>query len=39
MNIMVILTFAFVVLAEIAIPLILGYYIIKKFDLGWNIFL
>ena len=39
MDIMVVLTFAFVVLAEIAIPLILGYCIIKKFDLGWSIFL
>lgn len=39
MDIMVVLTFALVVLAEIAVPLILGYCIIKKFDLGWNIFL
>jgi uncharacterized membrane protein YhfC len=39
MDIMVVLTFALVVLAEIAIPLILGYCIIKKFDLGWSIFL
>jgi len=39
MNIMIILTFALVVLAEIAIPLALGYYIIKKFDLKWTIFL
>ncbi|KQC05152.1 MAG: hypothetical protein APR55_06035 [Methanolinea sp. SDB] len=39
MDIMVVLTFALVVLAEIAIPLILGYCIIKKFNLGWSIFL
>jgi uncharacterized membrane protein YhfC len=39
MSIMVIFTFALVVAAEIAIPLALGYYIIKKFGLNWSIFL
>lgn len=39
MNIPVILTFALVVVIEIAIPLTLGYCLIRKFGLKWRVFL
>ena len=39
MSLAVILTFIFVIVLEIAIPLLLGYIMVKKFDLKWIIFL
>jgi uncharacterized membrane protein YhfC len=39
MSLAVILTFILVIVLEIAIPLLLGYYIIKRFGLRWMIFL
>jgi uncharacterized membrane protein YhfC len=39
MSLAVILTFIFVIVLEIAIPLLLGYVMVKKFDLRWIIFL
>jgi uncharacterized membrane protein YhfC len=38
MNLAVVLTFIFVVVLEIAIPLLLGYVIVRKFGLRWGIF-
>ncbi len=39
MSLAVILTFILVIILEIAIPLILGYFIVKRFGLRWMIFL
>lgn len=39
MSLAVILTFIFVILLEIAIPLLLGYALIKRFGLRWGVFL